>query len=64
MRSEGHLGRSYLKGRLGDAINALMAGAGQNLRMILKKLRLLLASLMEVLLTLVTMRHKYAAQIT
>jgi IS5 family transposase len=31
-----------LKGAIGDAINALMAGAGQNLQMILEKLRLFL----------------------
>ncbi len=41
MKSEGHLGRNYLKGTLGDAINAVMAGVGQNLRLILRKLRLL-----------------------
>ena len=46
MKAEGHLDRNYLKGTLGDAINALMAGAGQNLRMILNKLRLLLAWLL------------------
>lgn len=48
MKAEGHLDRNYLKGTLGDAINALMAGAGQNLRMILKKLRLLFAWLLEL----------------
>jgi transposase, IS5 family len=47
MKAEGHLDRNYLKGPLGDAINALIAGAGQNLRMILKKLRLLLAWLLN-----------------
>jgi len=47
MKAEGHLDRNYLQGSLGDAINALMAGAGQNLRMILKKLRLLLAWLLR-----------------
>jgi len=47
MKAEGHLDRNYLKGPLGDAINALMAGTGQNLRMILKKLRLLLAWLLN-----------------
>jgi IS5 family transposase len=46
MKAEGHLDRNYLQGRVGDAINALMAGAGQNLRMILKKLRLLFAWLL------------------
>jgi IS5 family transposase len=47
MKAEGHLDRNYLRGRLGDAINAPMAGAGQNLRTILKKLRLLLAWLLD-----------------
>ena len=46
MKADGHLDRNYLKGTIGDAINALMAGAGQNLRMILNKLRLLLAWLL------------------
>ena len=46
MKAEGHLDRNYLKGTIGDAINALMAGAGQNLRMLLEKLRLLLAWLL------------------
>ena len=43
MKAEGHLDRNHLKGAIGDAMNALMAGAGQNLRMILKRLRLLFA---------------------
>ncbi len=47
MKAEGHLDRNFLKGRLGDAINALMAGVGQNLRMILKRLRLLFALIMR-----------------
>jgi IS5 family transposase len=55
MKAEGHLDRNFLKGRLGDAINALMAGVGQNLRMILKKLRLLFALIM---------RWLFAARIT
>lgn len=41
LKSDGHLGRNFLKGAVGDAINALLTGAGHNLRKILKKLRLL-----------------------
>lgn len=41
MKTDGLLGRNYLLGEMGDAINAVLCGAGQNLRMILKKLRLL-----------------------
>jgi IS5 family transposase len=39
MKNDGKLGRNYLLGTLGDAINALLCGAGHNIRLILKKLR-------------------------
>jgi IS5 family transposase len=39
MKSDGFLGRNYLKGTQGDAINVLLCGAGQNLRLILRHLR-------------------------
>jgi len=39
MKNGGKLGRNYLQGMLGDAINALPCGAGHNIRLILKKLR-------------------------
>jgi IS5 family transposase len=42
MKEEGKLGRNWLKGSLGDKINALLCGAGHNLRIILRKLRELL----------------------
>ncbi|MCG1038411.1 IS5/IS1182 family transposase, partial [Mycetohabitans sp. B7] len=37
------LDRNWLKGTLGDAIHAVLCGAGHNLRMILRKLRLFCA---------------------
>ena len=40
LKSDGSLGRNYLKGSLGDKINALFSGIGHNLRLILRKLRL------------------------
>jgi IS5 family transposase len=40
MKMDGRLGRNPLKGQLGDAIHALMCGAGHNLRLILAALRL------------------------
>lgn len=40
MKSEGRLGRNWLQGTEGDAIHALLCGAGHNLRMILKAIRL------------------------
>jgi len=42
-----------LKGALGDALHAVMCGAGHNLRMILAKLRLLCARLWLTLAALV-----------
>jgi len=40
MENDGRLGRCFLKGKIGDAINILMVAAGHNLRKILNKLRL------------------------
>lgn len=39
MKSEGKLDTNYLKGALGDQLNALLVGIGHNLRLILAKLR-------------------------
>jgi transposase, IS5 family len=41
-KTDGHLGRNFLKGRRGDLINAVMTAVGYNLRLILKWLRYLL----------------------
>ena len=43
LKADGRLDRNYLKGVAGDAMNALLVGAGHNLRLILRKLRLLFA---------------------
>lgn len=43
LKNHGRLERNYLKGATGDAMNALLVGAGHNLRLILRKLRLLFA---------------------
>ena len=42
MKTDAHLGRCYLKGRAGDAANAILTAAGYNLRLLLAWLRLLL----------------------
>jgi IS5 family transposase len=42
MKAEGHLGRCYLKGRAGDAANAILSAVGHNFRRILAWLRALL----------------------
>lgn len=43
MKSDGKLNRNHLGGALGDKINALLCGAGHNIRIILRKLRELLS---------------------
>jgi len=45
MKGDGLLGRNFLKGMEGDAINAILCGAGHNLRKILARLRALLCLL-------------------
>jgi IS5 family transposase len=41
METDGRLGRNPLKGALGDALHAVLCGASHNIRLPLKKLRLL-----------------------
>lgn len=40
MKMDGRLDRNPLKGELGDALHAVLCGAGHNIRLLLKKLRL------------------------
>lgn len=49
MKSDGHLGRCYLKGRDGDAANAVLSAVGYNLRRVLAWLRAFLRVLLSVL---------------
>ena len=51
MKADGKLDRNWLKGALGDAIHAVLCGAGHNLRMILRKLRLFYAFVLIALLS-------------
>jgi len=64
MKMDGRLGRNPLKGALGEALHAVMCGAGHNLRLILAKLRLLcaqigfnLSALLATLVSSATPRH-------
>ena len=41
MKTDGRLARNHLKGALGDALHAVLCGAGHNIQLLLKKLRLL-----------------------
>jgi IS5 family transposase len=45
MKADGLLGRNFLKGMAGDSMNAILCGAGHNLRKILARLRALLCLL-------------------
>jgi IS5 family transposase len=49
-KTDGHLGRNYLKGRHGDHANAVLTAAGYNFRLILNWLRLLLREILRALL--------------
>jgi IS5 family transposase len=52
MKTEGHLGRCHLKGRAGDAANAILAAVGHNFRLVLAWLRQLLLLILAALLNL------------
>ena len=61
-KHDGLMGRNYLLGSTGDAMNAILAAAGHNLRIILRKLRLSwLGILQQLLRTLQGDRFAYAA---
>lgn len=50
MKMDGRLNRNPLKGALGDALHAVLCGAGHNIRLLLKKLRLLCAQIWQQIL--------------
>ena len=50
MKTQGHLGRCYLKGRTGDAANAILSAVGYNLRLVLAWLRIILRVILLALL--------------
>jgi len=50
MKTDGHLGRNFLKGHHGDQANAVLTAVGYNLRLILNWPRVLLRKILEVLL--------------
>lgn len=49
-KSDSHLDRNYLKGVLGDKMNAIFSGVGYNFRAILRKLRLFWFFILSLLL--------------
>jgi IS5 family transposase len=53
-KTDGHLGRNFLHGRLGDQINAVMSAVGHNLRLILRWFRELLRKIIAAILLAIT----------
>jgi IS5 family transposase len=56
LKAKGHLGRCYLKGRAGEAANAILSAIGYNFRRILAWLRALLRLFMIAILRLLISR--------
>ena len=56
LKAEGHLGRCYLKGRTGDAANAILSAVGYNFRRILAWLRILLRPFLIAIMRLLINR--------
>ena len=54
MKAEGHLDRNYLKGRDGDAANAILSAVGHNLRLVLAWLRILVRRILAALFAATT----------
>ena len=48
LKSDHRLGRNYLKGRLGDSMNGLLAGIGFNLRLLLREVAFLFSYSMNL----------------
>lgn len=49
LKSDGLLGRNYLKGRTGDQINVMLSCAGHNLRLILRRLKIFYPCIMAAI---------------
>ena len=63
MKQDGHLGRNFLAGATGDAINVVLAAAGHNLRLLRAWLIRLLAFLLSILAISSSTAAKPAAQV-
>jgi len=57
MKEDGRLDRNYLKGRDGDKINAILAGLGQNIRLLLRWFADLLRLILDALFPAVSPVH-------
>jgi IS5 family transposase len=53
-KTDGHLDRNFLHGRLGDQINAVMSAVGHNIRLILRWLRHFLCKIIAAIVLAIT----------
>jgi IS5 family transposase len=60
-KSDGHLDRNHLKGRLGDQINAVMSAVGHNFRLLLKWLKHLLRKIIVTIIAAMTQKSAIRA---
>lgn len=58
MKSDGLLGRNFLKGMIGDAVNAVLCGIGHNLRKILARLRALCTHIWQAVAQICALRPR------
>ena len=58
MKAEGHLGRSFLKDRAGDAANVVLSATGYNFRLVLAWLRVFFRLILNALIQ--ALRHPSA----
>lgn len=54
MKADGKLGRNWLKGASGDALHAVLCGAGHNIRLLLRRLRRFCAWILALWLSVFT----------
>ena len=54
LKTDGHLGRSFRKGRHGDQANAILTAVGYHLRLVLRWLRAVLTQLLAAILATLT----------
>jgi IS5 family transposase len=61
LKSDGLLGRNYLKGTQGDQMNVMLSCAGHNLRLILRKLRIFCLQIWDRLWVLLASASQHSA---
>jgi len=61
LKSDGLLGRNYLKGAQGDQLNVMLSCAGHNLRLILRQLRIFCLQIWDSLWTLLASDRQHDA---